>query len=336
MIWIVWRQQRSIFFAFVLAAVALSAWMLISGRHEQSLWTQYLAAPCKGGFAISKSDAGICRQLQSSVYGSGVQQNDLLTVICAIFAPLFGLILGVNAVARELELKTNRLAWTQSGSRTRWLAGKYLVGAASMAIVLVPLCFVFSWWVDASHDGTRLSSKAFPISGFAEIGYGVFCFVLAVAIGFLIRRAGWSLAVGVILFAAIFITFGSQVRLNLVSPKVAMFQTIQVVKGSSSGFYSSGGPPANSLFVSQGFEPITTKGIPSKAVMTSSTNAVYRCESGRHQESYCAQHLRLRSIEVYIPDSHFWTLQGLETGFYLILAALLAALSFLGVRRSEA
>jgi ABC-type transport system involved in multi-copper enzyme maturation permease subunit len=336
MTWIVWRQQRSIFYAFVLGVVALSIWMLISGRHQQSLWTQYLAAPCKGGFGVSTSNARFCQQLQSAVYGSGVQENDLTTIVSAIFAPLFGLVLGVNAVARELELKTNRLAWTQSGSRAGWLAGKYLVSLASMAIVLVPLCFVFSWWVGASHDGARLSSKAFPISGFAEIGYAILCFALVVAIGLLIRRAGWTLAIGIILFAAIFYTFGSQVRPGLVSPKIATIQTTQIEKGSSVGFYSSGGAPANSLFLSQGFEPKATNGIPSKSVLNRSSNAMYRCENARHQEPYCAQHLRVRDIEVYIPDSHFWALQGLETGFYLFAAAVFAALTFLGVRRIEA
>ena len=50
---------------------------------------------------------------------------------------------------------------------------------------------------------------------------------------------------------------------------------------------------------------------------------------------YCLKHLELRSIETYVPDSQFWTLQLLEGGIYVLLAALLAALTFLGVRRSR-
>jgi hypothetical protein len=51
--------------------------------------------------------------------------------------------------------------------------------------------------------------------------------------------------------------------------------------------------------------------------------------------TYCLKHLGLRNIETYVPDSQFWTLQFLEGGIYVLLAALLAALAFLGVRRSR-
>ncbi|HUZ41965.1 MAG TPA: ABC transporter permease subunit [Acidimicrobiales bacterium] len=337
MMWVVWRQQRSIVAAFFLAAVVFTVWMLITGLHEQSLWHQYLSAPCKGGFGITKGDANFCGRLQSSVYGSGVQRNDVVTIIGTVFAPLFGLVLGVNAVAREIEQKTNRLAWTQSESRSWWLVSKYLTSIASMAIILVPLCFVLSWWVGASHDGARISTKAFPVSGFVEIAYGIFSFVLAVVIGLLLRRAGWSLAVGIILFAALFLTFGAQLRPNLVTPNVMTLHSVQqVTKGSVSGFYSTGGAPATSWFLSQGYEPKLTKGVPSRAVMNSSTSEIYRCETRYHQEPYCAQRLGLRSIELYIPDSRFWTLQFLEAGFYLVLAAMLAVFSLFGIRRSRA
>ncbi len=200
--------------------------------------------------------------------------------------------------------------------------------------MLVPLV---SSSIDASHDGARISSKAFPVSGFVEIAYGIFCFVLAVTIGLLIRRAGWSLAVGIILFAALFLTFGDQVRPNLVTPNVTTLHSVlQVTKGSVSGLYSTGGAPANSWFLSQGYEPKLTEGVPSESVMNSSTKEIYRCETGKHQEPYCAQHLGLRFIELYIPDSRFWTLQFLEAGFYLVLAAMLAVFSLLGIRRSRA
>ena len=64
-----------------------------------------------------------------------------------------------------------------------------------------------------------------------------------------------------------------------------------------------------------------------------------RCEDPRpgvtNSYSYCLKHLGLRSIETYVPDSKFWTLQFLEGGIYVLLAALLAALAFLGIRRSR-
>jgi hypothetical protein len=46
--------------------------------------------------------------------------------------------------------------------------------------------------------------------------------------------------------------------------------------------------------------------------------------------------LGLTDIQLYIPGNQFWTLQSLEGGFYLIAAALLAALSLFAVRRVKA
>jgi hypothetical protein len=141
--WVVWRQQRSIVIAFAVLAIVVSAWALIMGLHEQSLWREFLSAPCKGDF-------GRCRGLQLSIYNSG-NLNEVVIGIGVAFAPLFGLILGVNAVAYEIEQKTNRLAWTQSGSRARWLMNKYFTSVASLVVILAPLCWLFSWWVGATH-----------------------------------------------------------------------------------------------------------------------------------------------------------------------------------------
>jgi hypothetical protein len=116
--WVVWRQQRSIVIAFALLAAVVSAWVLIMGLHEQSLWREYLSVPCKGEVGLTTSPSKFCEGLQFSVYNSG-KLNEVVIGFGMTFAPLFGLILGVNAVAHEIEQKTNRLAWTQSGSRTQ-------------------------------------------------------------------------------------------------------------------------------------------------------------------------------------------------------------------------
>jgi hypothetical protein len=337
MTWVVWRQQRSIVVAFFAAAVAFAIWLIVSGQHEQSLWNQFLAAPCKGLLGSNNADINSCGALQSAI-ANGAHLDDATTIVGTIFAPLLGLILGVNAVARELEQKTNRLAWTQSGTRSRWLASKYLTSVATIAVISVPLCLVLSWWVRASHDGARITPKVFPVSGFVEIGYGVLCFVLTVAVGLVIRRAGWTLAVCIIIFAGLFFSFADRVRQHLVTPSVTTVQSSQSEEGSSSGFYAAGGAPASSWFFYQGFEPVTTKGVPSLAYLLTLNNAMNTCENNNSSSpgNYCLRHLHLRGVEVYIADNQFWKLQLLEGGSYVGAAALLVGLSFVEIRRAQA
>jgi hypothetical protein len=176
--WVVWRQQRSIVIAFALLAVVVSVWTLIMGLHEQTLWREYLSAPCKGELGgLAASNATFCEHLQTSLFDSQ-KWNPVVVGIGTTFAPLFGLILGVNALAHEIEQKTIRLAWTQSGSRARWLMNKYLTSVASLVVILVPLCWLFSWWVGASHDAARITQKVFAISGFVEVTCGIFFFAV--------------------------------------------------------------------------------------------------------------------------------------------------------------
>jgi hypothetical protein len=336
--WVAWRQQRSIVIAFALLAVVVAVWTLITGLHEQSLWREWLSAPCKGDTGMTASDTKFCEGLQFSVYNSG-KLNDVVIGVGLIFAPLFGLILGVNAVAHEIEQKTIRLAWTQSGSRARWLMNKYLASFVSLMVIVAPLCWLFSWWVGASHDAARITQKVFAISGFVEVACGIFCFALAIVVGLILRRPGWSLAVGVVLFASIFLGFTTQVLPNLGSPSVAMLQNTQFGVGSSSGFTVTGGSPADSWPLSNGYMPKTEKGVPSTSVINRFTNDMDRCEVPgipKDSEPYCAKHLGLTMVQLYIPANQFWTLQSYEGGFYLIAAALLAALSLFAVRRTKA
>jgi hypothetical protein len=334
--WVVWRQQRSIVIAFALLAVVVSTWVLITGLHEQSLWRQFLSAPCKGDVGLSATNAQYCERLQFSVFHSG-NYNEVVVGIGITFAPLFGLILGVNAVAHEIEQKTNRLAWTQSGSRARWLMNKYLVSVSSLVVILVPMCLLLSWWVGATHDGARITPKIFAISGYVEVACGIFCFVLALLVGLLLRRPGWSLAVGGVLTVAIFLSFATQVLPNLLPQSVAVVQSSEVAVGTSSGVTMSGGPPANSWPRGPvAFAPKTEKGFPSASVMNQSMSAMYRCERLKQSGTYCLEHLGLVDVQAYIPGNQYWTLQSLEGGFYIVAAALLAALSIFAVRKAMA
>ena len=257
MTWVEWRRQRSIVSAFFLVAVLLAAWLLITGLHEQSLWHQYLSAPCRGGKGVTSSKQSSCEQLQWSIFDAG-RYNLYTQVLGEILGPLFGLVLGVTAVASEFERKTTRLAWTQSESRARWLTSKFVVSIASMAIILVPLCFLFSWWVSASHM-VRITPKGFPIAGFMGVAYGIFCFALVAALGPFIRRAAWVFAVGLVLFTALFFTMQVQVLPNLVTPSVA---TIAISQATTSGYISTFTAPADSWVLStNGLEPEGTKGV---------------------------------------------------------------------------
>ena len=118
---------------------------------------------------------------------------------------LIGLFWGAPLVARELETGTFRLAWTQSVTRTRWLAvssavvGPGLGGRGRAAqpdgdVVVEP---------DRPVDrGARLSAM-FDQRDIVPVGYAAFAFALGVTAGVLIRRTLPAMAATLVVFVAV-------------------------------------------------------------------------------------------------------------------------------------
>ena len=49
MTWTVWRRVRSVVVVMTGVVVIVGAVLLLTGSHEQLLWSEYLRRPCKGG-----------------------------------------------------------------------------------------------------------------------------------------------------------------------------------------------------------------------------------------------------------------------------------------------
>src|SRR5580700_4953026 len=119
MMWLTWRQFRA---PAALAAAALGVMALLLGI------TNTHPATVSSGFMTHY------HLLQF-----------LSTGLVAVPA-LIGAFWGAPLVARELESGTYRLAWTQSITRTRWLASKIaLIGAASVATTGLLTLMLTGW-----------------------------------------------------------------------------------------------------------------------------------------------------------------------------------------------
>ena len=126
MIWLTWRQSRAQVVSVYGATAALFLFLAISAAQLPAFDEQYLQRVNADGFA-------------NAIF--------LLASFAVLFVPgIVGVFWGAPLVARELEAGTHRLAWSQSVSRTRWLAVKLgLTGLAAMAVAGV--CgLAVTWW----------------------------------------------------------------------------------------------------------------------------------------------------------------------------------------------
>ena len=189
MMWIAWRVQRPQYLAAAAVVAALALWLVASGLNEQSNWSQL--------------------SVTGDTYGLYALPG------------LLGLVLGTQVIAAEIEHGTNRVAWTQSVTRMRWLAGKLLVGGLASVGLVAALLPLPGWWIGAMRTGPDIAPKYFGITGIVAVGYAAFAFLLGAALGAVIRRPGWALAAGLPVFIAVRLAVDG-LRPALVAPALAV------------------------------------------------------------------------------------------------------------------
>ena len=311
-----WRLQRLVFLVALAVVVAFATWLAVTGSLQAAAWTSYnVTHHCVDVVATSNN----CFAL-----GQNYENLDRLARVnlgLAVAMPgLLGLVLGAPLVAREIEQGTNRLAWTQSITRTRWLLVKLVVGALACCVVVGATTPLLEWWTGAIHRGARVVPSLFDISGFVAVSYVLFAFMLGAALGALIRRTGWAFAVGIPLYALARLGVQNFARPALVSPSTA------------AGF------PANAWILQSGYVPLGRSSPATGQTWESGYQLVANCLSkvravSLANENRCIAQNKLHYLFQYQPTSHFWTLQGAESAIFVGAAIVLLGVTVLAVRR---
>jgi hypothetical protein len=139
---------------------------------------------------------------------------DLVVVVPGIV----GLFWGAPLVAREFETGTWRLAWTQSLTRTRWLAVRLVVLGVASVLFSGLLSFMVTWWSGPVDQANMARYASFGQRDLVPLGYAAFAFVLAVAAGALIRRVLPAMALALVAFVSARLAVSHWVRPHLITP----------------------------------------------------------------------------------------------------------------------
>lgn len=206
MIWLTWRQFRGTAAITAAALALLAAILLVTGPG--------LADEYSTGIAACGSD---CGDFVKAFFTDHQGEFLAVTAVALVLPALIGLFLGAPLITRELESGTHRLVWTQSVTRTRWLAVKLgLVGAAAVAAAGLGSLGV-DWWsgpIDksAGDDFARMEPLLFAARGIVPIGYAAFAFAVGATVGLLIRRTLPAMAATLAVFLVVQIAMPTLVR----------------------------------------------------------------------------------------------------------------------------
>jgi ABC-type transport system involved in multi-copper enzyme maturation permease subunit len=251
-----------------------------------------------------------------------------------IGVPAFiGAFWGAPLVARELEMGTHRLAWTQSVTRRRWLATRLLVPGVASVVAVGVFSALFTWWsLPFDRLGNRVGTANFGQRGMAPVAYALFALALGALLGTIIRRTLPAMAATLVGFFVARFTFQWVVRPHLVAPLVTTRPT--------NTFGTQEGASTDGAWVLSG----RTVDWAGRTVHDAWSGEVGRAmervcgltidgPSDEAQRISCVNRLGLHDVVRVHPASHFWALQAWESVAFLAFAAVLVAACFWWLRR---
>lgn len=300
MTWVAWRLQRNES-AIVIGIMLLIAAVLVpTGIEMANAFHRDGLAGCTG-----QNPSFACQNAIGAFQNRFNGLDDLLAWF-TLMPGLIGVLLAAPFL-HELEHGTFRLAWTQSITRGRWIAWKLGVPVVLALAACGAYILLTTWWREPFvRLNGRMDTGTYDSEGVVALGYVLFAFGLALAVGVLWRRAVAATTVAFVAYVASRITVDTWLRHYLVSPLNAVWK-------------STGSPPAN--FYNALVLGMSGSGPGFRAHLGG--GGILGGHASVAAPSPKAVPVTLHAV--YQPQSHFWPLQGVETALFGGIALLLIA-----------
>jgi hypothetical protein len=323
MLWVTWRQHRAELLVAVLLLVVVAVPLIITGLALHAEYATDGVQACVREPAERNGCALIVDQFVSRHTEWG---NRLIWV--AFLPALAGVFVGAPLLAREFEQATWRLAFTQSVTRTRWLATKLGLVGGGVAVVAGAFAALFTWWrAPLDEIGGRLHSASFIIAPPSLVSVTLFAFAVGVFAGVVLRRTIAAMAATLAGFGAIRIAMEEYVRPHYRAPLVRITEPA-VSPGPQ-------WPPVTDWTVDDGWIDAAGRRLSDReetAIIREIFGGERPVPRSGAVEQYLAEH-GLRHYTEYLPNSTFWSLQAIESLWFLGFTAVLLGGSMWILRR---
>ncbi len=335
MTWLTWRQYRA---QFAVGTVVLAALCLLLVLTGLQLISQYhtIITECASG-AGNGQNGGNC-STGGGLFAGGPTVGFVSLILLAT-PVLAGLFLGAPMVAAEFEAGTTQFAWVQGITRAHWLAvktGWLLLAAAAWGGVLAALA---TWWASPTNaeHGSEFYPGRFDVLYLVPVAYAVFAMALGICAGALIRRTVPAMAVTLGGFIAVRVAVTLWLRPHYLSAVTAVRNLPARTQLTGSFWQISQGvrnPAGQLISVAAGVQGPGAFGVPVSYLPRACAGLAKPPQTVT--PSCRAALTGFRSFVTYQPASRFWAFQGIETGVFVALAAILLALTAVVLLRRDA
>jgi hypothetical protein len=192
MLWVTWRQHRGLLITVAVAFCAGVAGLLITGLRIHRDYALLIA--CRP--AAAPACHGMSVFFNSTDWHQGLYAHvavQAAPVLVAMFA-------GQPVVARELETRTFRFAWTQGIGRMRWTAAKLALLGSLLTVLAFALSQLLTWFFApfmTTRQLTDVTPAVFDTSGLSYAAWTLLALCLGAFLGALLRGTLAAMAVTV-------------------------------------------------------------------------------------------------------------------------------------------
>ena len=300
MIWVSWRQHRSQAITGLGVLCALAVYALVLGLQMRSSFTQNNLAAC----LVHSLGASCPNSVATFDNSFGSLVNIGFWGVLLLLPGLIGAAVGAPLIARELELGTWRLAWSQTVPRSRWLVVKLAVAAAGLTVLGAAMTLVITWYRAPMDRLTgHFVHNAYDYEGFVFTAYILFAFGLAVLAGALLRRSIPALLAALVPWVAVRIVVEFVLRPHFMAP-LTFRQTCPHGCGGGGGNTIVNVPPSTGHIGNLLIKTLTNTGT--------------------------------TQVTSYQPASRYWAFQSIEAGIFVALTLIVLSATVWLVHRRAA
>ncbi len=335
----------------------------------------FLAYPINMHFlTCGKTDT--CSQLNSELLQTGWDNNlnpslpgggiNLVVLLLLATPFLLGMFIGVPLIAREYSAGTNKLVWTQSVSRRKWLTVKLLWILFATALFAGLFAALTTWWSKTGNVlfDNRFGTSKFDLQGLVPVGYAIFAVSVSVAFGAWFKRTLAAIGATLVLVLATQIIVGAFVRTHYMTPWTYNSAVLNQDPGSGAGGPFSPSTPSKSgaaWIVGGDLEGPSGQALswanpPQSCIVThpedgtaSGPHAVVAVKSGSNMKDAivsrnggpdidmnCLGTLGYHWRTEYQPAYRYWDFQRMELGLYLVMSLIPIGATYLLITKRDA
>jgi hypothetical protein len=182
MLWVTWRQHRGLLVSVLATFTAALILLPVAGFKIHHDYATLLA--CRPATSPG------CLQLRSG-FNTDWHLGNGIRVALAAAPVLLAMFAGPPVLARELENRTYRYAWTQGIGRVRWTAAKLAILGSAVTIAALAVSQLFTWLFTpflTTQNVTVLSPAVFETRGTVYAAWTLTGFCLGAFLGMLLRH----------------------------------------------------------------------------------------------------------------------------------------------------